>query len=134
MSCFWKRAEQFPPVLVRILARHPYGPPLSDHDIAIGANNDITPHQVRYISHCTSWYYGIDLRAMQRFLRGCRCDFDDGTSLKRMIMTMRRPCKSRFDYLRESDEWETLFKPLTQILGANPEILRPWTTTKSTSR
>lgn len=108
---FWDKAERFPPVLVRLLARHRHGPPLTDHEISKATG--LPPVQVQCISHCTSWH-GIDLPTMRSFLMGCGVDFENVDQLERVDSYLRSKPAPTWKYLRLSPNW-AFYKQLMML-------------------
>lgn len=107
MTNFWEYSEKFTPILVRLLARHPHGAPLSAHEIAI--KGGLEPYQVEAISWNTSWS-GIDLPTMRKFLTGCRIDFCNQTQMRRVYWYFRK--RPTWKYLRTSPNWLTIYYPM----------------------
>lgn len=108
---FWQRAEQLPPCLVRLLARHPHGKPLTDKEIShrMGWENVICA--VRFLAEKTDWE-GITLDSMRLFLQACNVDFENVVQMKRVDSYLRS--KPSFTYLRKSPEWSTKWAPMLQ--------------------
>lgn len=121
MITFWKRAQAFPPILVRLLAKHKQhgygGKPLTDAEIADASG--LTQIQVAAISQGTNWT-GIDLPTMRQFLTGCRLDFCDRVAMKRATEYCRvqarlaKQNRTTWTYLRISPLWKTLYAPMIQ--------------------
>lgn len=107
---FWKKSETYPPILVRLLARVPYGRPLTDHEIAQASGIPVA--QVWNISCCTTWD-GIDVPTMRRFLTACRVDIEDDATLRRIESYMRKNPSWR--YLRKSPQWRSYYERLTRM-------------------
>ena len=95
-------------MLVRLLARHRFGAPLSDKEIADKSGLPIVT--VLTISQSPTWD-GIDLPTMQKFLVGCGVDFCNPNQMKRHDAYLRkRPV--RFKYLKTSPNWTSFYEPL----------------------
>lgn len=109
MTSFWKLCERFPPCLVRMLARHPRGPLLSDEQIA--KQGELSLLSVRMVSGHLDWD-GIDVCMMRRFLTGCGIDFENRIKIKRLTEYLSR--NPKLLYLRNDAEWDTRWKPLIQ--------------------
>lgn len=112
---FWKTADQFPPVLVRLLARHPKGKPLTVAEIV--ARSCLDAWQVESISRLTSWR-GVDLPTMRAFLDGCGIDFCDGATMHKVreyLRVRRNGQRPNFKYLRTSPDYQTIYYPLYQL-------------------
>lgn len=117
---FWRKAERFPPIQCRLLARlGPGGPAMTN--VQIARETGLSVRQVMAISEQTDWR-GIDLPTMQRFLEACGVDFEDARAMKRVNVYLRGKTKKGlripppFDYLRASPDWPTIFKPLAERL------------------
>lgn len=78
---FWTRAKEFPPVFVRIMARHKRGDALTGEEI--GLRSDLTIWEVTAISSSTSWDL-IPFRQMERFVKACNLDFCDRAQMRRL--------------------------------------------------
>jgi hypothetical protein len=94
---FWKRAQDFPPILCRLLARRKWGRPLTDTEIADRTDRIVgppgilvvlAPIEVGKIALSTSWK-GIDVYDMQAFLIGCNIDFCNAEQMKRIDSYIR---------------------------------------------
>lgn len=116
---FWKKADLFPPVRVRLLARRcPGGPPLTGTEIA--QRTGLSQMTVAAISQQTDWR-GIDLPTMRLFLGACGLDFENAVALKRANNYLRGKIKKgvrvlpRLTYLQNSPSWESEFRPLAEI-------------------
>lgn len=106
-TTFWATADRFPPILCRLLARRPYGPPLTDAEIAAASGIPIV--HVFAIGQSTTWH-GIDLPTMRKFLTGCGMDFEDFNQISRARNYLRH--KPSWKYLRVSPQWRTMYEPL----------------------
>lgn len=112
---FWMHSNRFPPILVRLLARHQHGAPLSETEIAEASG--LQPWQVSALSMNTTWA-GVDLPTMQKFLKGCRMDFCDSAQMKRAYAYSRyqvklgRMNRTTFRHLRRSKAWFSLYHPM----------------------
>jgi len=104
---FWERSQRTPPILVRLLARHPNGPPLTEEEISQASGLPV--HEIFCIGQSTDWS-GIDLPKMRRFLVACRIDFENFTQMKRVDSYLRM--KPTWKYLRMSPIWKTFYEPL----------------------
>lgn len=122
---FWSRAEHFPPILCRLLARERrYGGPLSTLQIAAGSGmhgqplagevrrfGRLSPAEVESITQCTSWE-GVKFADMQAFLRGCGIDFCDSKGMRRLEDYLRKT--PSFHHLTSSSEWDAYYHPLVK--------------------
>lgn len=104
---FWTKSERIPPILVRLLARHKHGPPLSDEDISRSSGLPLA--LVYTISHSVDWS-GIDLPTMHRFLSACQVDFENPRHMDRIDAYLR--ARPTWKYLRKSPLWNTFYEPL----------------------
>lgn len=119
MTSFWKRAQSFPPILVRVLAREKWGRALTDIEIAdrtvTGASGLVTftlaPIEVARISECVSWK-GIDIYDMHAYLIGCGIDFCNAKQMKRIDGYLRSKPNPNFKYLRTDKEWQSKWEPM----------------------
>ena len=109
-NTFWRRASQFSPVLVRLLARHRYGAPLSTGDIA--ERSGISLYLVEAISQSTTWGC-CNVLDMRRFIQACECDWENPQQLDRMMSYIRKGATWKF--LRVSPHWSTYYEPLLEI-------------------
>ena len=125
-SSFWLRAMRYPPCLVRLLARHPHGDPLSDGEIA--QRSGLSRYQVGVIASSVSWDE-ITLGDMRRFLNGCGIDFCDAYCMKKVSVYLNGvrigKCKMS-KYLRKARNFKTelehLIRPaMTAVLNWNKQ-------------
>lgn len=115
---FWYRVGHFPPILCRLLARHRRGLPLTDAEIAAKAGHALTAYQVHCLSQLRSWE-NVSVAHLRAFTRGCDIDFHDPVAMHRVKNYLRTT--RRFEYLKRSPQWETVFKPLLrQLTIQNP--------------
>ena len=110
MTSFYIHARNFPPVLVRLLARRRNGPPLTTAEIVSGSGLDW--YTVNAISFALSWD-NIPFSQMERFIKACDCDFTSRTAMNRKACYMKLR-GHRFLYLRKSSEFETVLRPLVE--------------------
>lgn len=111
---FWKRVERFPPILCRLLARKPYGRPLTDTEIAQKAG--LSTYQVCTLAQSADWR-GVDIYTMRSFMQACGININDHNSIRRVenylagkLVNGTRLAPA-FSYLKRSPEWTTIFKP-----------------------
>ena len=105
---FWKRVDDYPPVLCRLMAKHRPGPALSTGEIA--KRSGLSEYDVLALSELTTWD-GINLSIFKRFTTACGVDFLDSVSMKYVRDYLRkRPI--RFKYLKTTVEWEGYYIPL----------------------
>jgi hypothetical protein len=103
---YLERVLNFPPVLVRLLARRRYGAPLTTEEIAL-ASGALSSAEVEAISRETSWR-GIRYDDALAFQRGCGIEFHK--SMRRVNDYLAK--RPSFQYLRTSPDWESYYKPL----------------------
>jgi hypothetical protein len=107
---FYSYAEKYPPILVRLLARHRNGPPYTTAEISKRAG--ISEYVVNSISQEVNWDM-ILFSHMRAFLAACDCDFTDFKAMDRKDAYMRVKFKAaKFEYLHDSPEWDYVLKPL----------------------
>jgi hypothetical protein len=111
---FWKYLEDFPPPLVRILARRSQGRintvPLTDEEIAIGGQFPL--ERVREIMFSTSWE-AIPFGEVKRFLVGCSFDPTDYQHRHRATAYARG---GKYKYWTKSPMYQSHFVPLFRKL------------------
>lgn len=111
----WQRIDRFPPILIRLLARHPRGRPLSTAEIS--ERSGLSPVQVEAISQSVTWD-GIDIPTARKFLCACQIDLMNPAQMKRVTVYMRGKVTSRgriptpYRYLKTSPDWERYYRPL----------------------
>ena len=120
---FYQYAREYPPVIVRLLARRKNGPPLTTHEIAarsipsgkitykdlLNDGSFLSPYEVNAISECLQWDT-IPFGKMVSFLRACGMDFTDPKEMNRKKVYLK--LEHKFLYLRKSPEFETILRPL----------------------
>lgn len=109
---FWKRAHQYPPFVVRLLARKRNGPWYTGDEIADRCS--LTSYEVSVISVQTSWD-DIPLGKMREFLKGCGLDFTDVRCMNRVQTYLTT--KNRFHYLKSNETFRKIYAPLLAKLG-----------------
>lgn len=102
-----EKFQNFPPVLVRLLARHRYGRPFSGDEIA-ETSDLILPHVQTYSWH-THWSH-IGVTDALKFMDGCGLGIDDHQAWRRTVGYLNH--KPTFRYLRASPDWERFYKLL----------------------
>lgn len=112
------KLDDFPPVVVRLLARHPAkkvnGDPLAMTDEDIARRAKLLVSEVRHLSQLTSWDT-VEVATMRAFLIGCGADLDDRRWLQRNRQYMRDGRRGISRYLLNSPQWETTFARLCRI-------------------
>lgn len=83
---FWIKCETFPPIAVRLLARHRCGLMFSDAEVAAGSGLSVV--MVRLIGQGQSWR-GVDMPTMRAFLIGCEFDFESRKNMQRVTNYLR---------------------------------------------
>lgn len=111
------KADRFPPIVCRLLARHNLGHNRVQamDDTFIQFMSRLPMGQVKHISWSLSWDE-IPFGQMLAFLEGCNIDFNDRASVKRNTRLMKG---SRFLYLRKSPLWKTQFQEMVRYWIAN---------------
>jgi hypothetical protein len=111
----WEILEDYPPALVRLLARKQFSPKhvraMSDQEIAVGAELPVS--EVRKISRMTSWD-NIYMSKIKSFCSGCNFDPFDCYDRNRARAYTRSSAK--FSYLKQSNLWQDTFLPLIKVL------------------
>lgn len=112
---YYTYAEQYPPILVRLLARHKNGPPLTTTEISQRVASygwPMSAYRIGLISMEVDWEF-IPFGEMRAFLHACDMDFTDRVAMKRKQEYMKMEAKTaKFTYLNKSPEWETILKQL----------------------
>jgi hypothetical protein len=107
------KLDNFPPVLVRLLARRKlsrgHSEPLTDDEIV---ERPLTIAEVCDYSRAVNWN-GIPVVKALAFLRGCGLDIDDADAWRRTMTYLS--LNPTFNYLRESPQWKEYFLPLIQL-------------------
>jgi hypothetical protein len=119
----WQRLQKLPPILCRVLARHPRGLPFTDSEIA--SRCALSSQRIAFLSTFTTWDEVRTLE-MREFLRGCGLDFCHGATMKRVDIYMRDVAKGRIQlskYLRRAPHYQEqlahLVAPIAKHLIAN---------------
>lgn len=113
------RIQNFPPILLRLLARHRYGKPLTTDEIVERSGtmpdvcNLLSAPEVEAISKSTNWK-GIGVHECLSFQRGCGIQFDDAKAMHRVNDYLKKLPKMKlpFEYLRLSPQWKSYYIPL----------------------
>ena len=111
---FWDRLRRYPPVLIRLLARHKRGRPLTSAEIS--ERSGLPLMTVETISSSTSWS-GLDLYTARRFMLACGCDLSSQRDVRRIHVYLKRTPRNprhRFPYLQRSPQWEGYYLPLME--------------------
>ena len=118
LTNFLVRANRFPPIFVRLLARHhPWGKPITTIEIA--DRSGLSPARVDAISQCTDWR-GIDILEMSAFTKACECDLFSRRDMKRIqnylqgAKTNGHRSPPSFAYLKKDPDWLPYYRPLLQ--------------------
>jgi len=112
----WERLDKFPPLFLRLLARHPRGKPLTT--LEISKRSGLSALEVHAMSWHTDWR-GIDIPTARAYMAGVGIDLTCRKDVRRIRMYIRSAPKDprmRFPYLRKSPEWESFYLPLLVTL------------------
>jgi len=112
---FYRRAENYPPCLVRLLARSGNKPLTT---VQISEQSGLTPFKVEAISHSLTWKE-IDIESMRAFTRACGMDFCSWRSNNKTDAYIRS--KPSFEHLRKSPSWSVYYMPLLLKWAASNE-------------
>jgi hypothetical protein len=115
----WERFDRYCPLLLRLLARHRRGAPLTV--VEISQRSGLSPSSIEAISLCVDWR-GIDLPTARAFMRGVGIDLTSREDFRRVRMYLRtssRDPNKKFPYLRRTPEWKTLYLPLLERLASH---------------
>jgi len=96
---FQHKLDRFPPVVCRLFARHRWGLPLDNRELA--ERSGLSEYKVVSMSTLTSWD-SVTVGDMRAFLRGCGLDFDRRESMNRIGCYLRSKAHSKFVHLRRS--------------------------------
>jgi hypothetical protein len=111
----WEKLEQFPPPLVRCLARQKAMgkavKALSDQEVAI-LSNGLNAVEVKEISKSSSWDK-IEIGRAKAFCRGCLFDPLSADDRNRAGAYMRS--SPTFTFLQNHPHWESTFLPLIKL-------------------
>lgn len=109
----WQLVDQFPPYLVRCVARRRIGSKqiqaMSDEDIAILA--DIPLARVVEIYDRRRWD-DVTVGEMRRFCSACDFDPENAMDRNRLNAYKNQRGGPKFTYLKKSPWWGSVFKPL----------------------
>lgn len=105
-SGFFQRADDFKPILVRLLARRKHGPPLTNAEIV--ERSGLDANAVTVLSTDTKWRTSMAM--MQSFLSACEVNFESARQMNRVYYYLRN--KPNFEYLRTHKEWKTRWLPM----------------------
>jgi hypothetical protein len=103
---FFKRAEAFKPIFVRLLARHKNGPPMTDDEIS--SKSGLPLQSIYDISWADEWR--TNLIHMQCFIQACEVNFESARQMNRVYYYLRN--KPNFEYLRKHPEWKKKWLPM----------------------
>ena len=111
----WERLNEFPPPLVRCLAREKLRGravrALTDQEVAL-ASGGLTTGDVRDISKSRNWDE-ITIKKARLFCKGCMFDPLSAADRNRAGAYMRT--NPRFTFLRNHPHWESTFLPLVKL-------------------
>src|ERR1041385_5542349 len=104
----WQLLERYPPILIRLLARRPHGPPLLLEEIAV--RSGLSPVHIVAISMQCTWT-GVDPYQIKAFMIGCNADIiGDQTSFERIRKYLSK--RPTWKYLRTSTYWRSTYEPM----------------------
>jgi len=111
----WEKLEQFPPPLVRCLARRKMRGravrALSDQEVAIQSDG-LTTLEVRAVSSTEDWD-SISIGTAKSFCKGC--GFDPLSAQDRNGAGAYMRSNPQFVYLKNHAHWKTTFLPLVKL-------------------
>lgn len=111
----WEILEEYPPALVRLLARRQFSPKhvraMSDQEVAVGAELPVA--EVIKISRMTNWD-NLLIGKIRSFCEGC--NFDPFNCYDRNRARAYTRSSAKFSYLKQSGHWDTTFLPIIKIL------------------
>lgn len=107
-SSFLKRSLDFPPIFVRLLARHRHRHPMSTAEIARKAG--LLEGRVHEMSLATSWDH-FTFGEMKAFMCACDVNFDSADSMSR-VYSYLIDGKPNFSYLMRHQDWKKFYLPL----------------------
>ncbi len=109
--------EQYPPGLVRLMARRKVGTKqvvaLTDEEIAVLSGLPL--HTVQEIYWAKDWEH-ISFGHVRRFVAGCQFDPTLSADRNRASAYLRQKGKPSYRYLKQSPLWDTVFRPLARNL------------------
>ena len=104
-SGFFQRADDFKPILVRLLARHKNGPPATDAELA--EKSGLQLQTIYDTSWSEKW---CKLNVMQAFIAACEVNFESARQMSRVYFYLRN--KPNFEYLRHHADWKKRWLPM----------------------
>jgi hypothetical protein len=109
MSGFYKIAERYPPVLVRLLARNG-GKAMTNEEIADSI--EFTAYRIQLISEQRDWS-NLSFNECKLFTAACNLDFTSRKDINRIECYLRKNNgRPSFKYLTSSPGWKTYYFPL----------------------
>lgn len=115
MTRYHQICQELPPILCRLLARHPNGSPLTTEEIASASG--LLPIRVLVLSEMMTWN-GVPLDDHFAFTLGCQMEFDNARQMKRARAYARALEKGLiarpFRYLERSPDYESYYLRLRQ--------------------
>lgn len=96
----WKKLQNFPPVLVRLLAKDGRNA-MTDRQIVEASDGALTLADVKRLSLLDSWEE-VNVRHLREFTTACRVDLSDRNEWRNACRYMKRP---KFEHLRTHQEW-----------------------------
>lgn len=120
---FTEKLDRFPPVAVRLLARHVTGVQTARHltgrkvhaltDAQVMNRSGLSLGEIKFLSRLTSWG-AVDIDTLVAFTKGCGADLDNRNWLRKNAQYMAS-IRSIPRYLRQSPDWSSTFEPLIRI-------------------
>lgn len=104
------KIDRYPPVLVRLLARHGNGDAMSDQDLV---GDHLSLAEVKRLSYLDSWD-DVTVDLLFRFVTACGVDFTDPERLKVLNRYLKNP---KFDHLRRHAQWPE-FRSMLAVYAA----------------
>lgn len=112
----WSLLEDYPPKLVRCLARNKLrGKRIeakSDEEIALDSEL-LTVDDVRRVYSNKSWD-NVKVKELRAFCKGCDFNPNRSQDRNRAKAYYNQPSGAKFTYLKKSPWWESIFAPLIQ--------------------
>lgn len=102
----WEKLDKYPPLFLRLMCRHRYGPPLTTQEIS--ERSGLNEVEIEAISNETTWNR-LTVDQARRYMKACGIDLFNGKDLKRVRDYIR--LTASFAYLKRSPVWETYYKP-----------------------
>lgn len=111
----WQLFDRFPPILLRLLARHPRGKPLTT--LEISNLSGLSPIEVEALSQTTN-SGDVTISKYRSFQTGCKISFSHPAQLQRIMVYLRgkiingQRVPPNYAYLRKHPAWKTYYEPM----------------------